>query len=224
MGPDKAKYMTEANFAVLFEIELEGWYTDESKWPQNRTVEMLRDWFNIEYHSVATDVLLETNQKEIDWDWFVCIEEMRSCIVFEVFASHHLFKSPHATLYPIFYYWFKSPIGCYFTTAKILCFLSFPQFNCRRLRRRWARKVWVQALYFRICISSMHQIRSVTERVDKSPNAILDPHFSVGACHSAVRSAVSHRYQQLSKILRIDLFQLQDLEYWWFILNYGLKA
>jgi len=31
MGPDKAKYMTEANFAVLFEIELEGWYTDESK-------------------------------------------------------------------------------------------------------------------------------------------------------------------------------------------------
>ena len=68
IGPDEAKKQIEANFDVLFENELVGWYTDESMWPQNRTVGMFRDWFEIEYHSMVTDVLMEPILKEIDWD------------------------------------------------------------------------------------------------------------------------------------------------------------
>lgn len=40
----------------LFERELEGWYLDESRWPQNRTFAMFKKWFSIEYHTVIEDL------------------------------------------------------------------------------------------------------------------------------------------------------------------------
>lgn len=43
-------------FAEVFERELWGWHTDESRWPQNRTLAMFRDWFTIELHSVVEDL------------------------------------------------------------------------------------------------------------------------------------------------------------------------
>src|SRR5947209_18551516 len=39
----------------LFEMHLEGWYTDEALWPQKRTYKTFCEWFDVEYHSMVYD-------------------------------------------------------------------------------------------------------------------------------------------------------------------------
>lgn len=43
-------------FDIIFDCELEGWHTDESAWPRNRTFAMFRDWFTFEFHSLVEDL------------------------------------------------------------------------------------------------------------------------------------------------------------------------
>ena len=43
-------------WAEIFERELEGWYIDETLWPQDRTLAMFKRWFSIEYHTVIEDL------------------------------------------------------------------------------------------------------------------------------------------------------------------------
>ncbi|WP_284620823.1 hypothetical protein, partial [Aquabacterium humicola] len=43
-------------FAEVFERELFGWHTDESAWPERRTLAMFRKWFVIEMHSTVEDL------------------------------------------------------------------------------------------------------------------------------------------------------------------------
>lgn len=43
-------------WAEIFERELEGWYVDETLWPQDRTLAMFKKWFSIEYHTVIEDL------------------------------------------------------------------------------------------------------------------------------------------------------------------------
>ena len=45
------------NHEALFESELEGWYTDETLWPGNRTLEKFREWVDVEYHTVVLDLV-----------------------------------------------------------------------------------------------------------------------------------------------------------------------
>lgn len=45
----------KANLEVLFESELEGWYTDPSLWPKKRNYALFKKWFEIECHSVLVD-------------------------------------------------------------------------------------------------------------------------------------------------------------------------
>lgn len=45
-----------ASFEELFEMELDAWYNDESLWPADRTLEMFEEWFDIEIHSMVTDM------------------------------------------------------------------------------------------------------------------------------------------------------------------------
>jgi hypothetical protein len=44
------------SYGALFEMELEGWYTDEGLWPQDRTYSMFRQWFDPELHTVLIDL------------------------------------------------------------------------------------------------------------------------------------------------------------------------
>jgi hypothetical protein len=48
--------MLKAVFAEVFEHELFGWHTDESAWPQNRTLALFQEWFDIELHSMVDDL------------------------------------------------------------------------------------------------------------------------------------------------------------------------
>ena len=45
------------NFQVLFENELEDWYTDESLWPKKRDRKTFDEWFDVEYHTVLIDTV-----------------------------------------------------------------------------------------------------------------------------------------------------------------------
>jgi hypothetical protein len=56
----------KANYQVLFEAELEGWYTDESLWPQKRTLKMFHEWFEVECHSVIEDTVGTPIEEEED--------------------------------------------------------------------------------------------------------------------------------------------------------------
>ncbi len=46
-----------ANYSVLFESELEGWYADESLWPKKRDLKIFTEWFEVECHSVVLDTV-----------------------------------------------------------------------------------------------------------------------------------------------------------------------
>ena len=43
-------------FDIIFEAELEGWYTLELAWPQQRTFAMFREWFQITLCSCIEDL------------------------------------------------------------------------------------------------------------------------------------------------------------------------
>ena len=45
------------NHVILFESELEGWYTDESLWPKKRDLKTFKEWFEIECHSMVLDTV-----------------------------------------------------------------------------------------------------------------------------------------------------------------------
>ncbi|MHB8708746.1 MAG: nucleotidyl transferase family protein [Desulfuromonadales bacterium] len=47
----------KGNYAALFESELEGWYTDESLWPQPRSLKLFHEWFEVECHSLIEDTV-----------------------------------------------------------------------------------------------------------------------------------------------------------------------
>jgi hypothetical protein len=47
----------QENHGLLFESELEGWYTDESLWPKKRNLKTFKEWFEVECHSVVLDTV-----------------------------------------------------------------------------------------------------------------------------------------------------------------------
>ncbi len=46
----------ENNFELFFEDALEGWFTDEDYWPENRDLMLFRDWFDVEVHELVIDL------------------------------------------------------------------------------------------------------------------------------------------------------------------------
>lgn len=52
---DSLEAWLKRNFAALFEMELEGWYTDPELWPARRNYQMFREWFDPECHTVLID-------------------------------------------------------------------------------------------------------------------------------------------------------------------------
>ena len=43
------------NVQLLFEEELNAWYTDPKLWPQERSLALLRQWCTLELHTVVVD-------------------------------------------------------------------------------------------------------------------------------------------------------------------------
>ena len=45
----------ESNYEIIFEEELNGWYTDPVLWPQDRSLNTFKEWCSFEFHSVVID-------------------------------------------------------------------------------------------------------------------------------------------------------------------------
>ena len=62
--PDDTRSYFEDFKEEIFEAELMGWYTDPSRWPKDRTIEMFDCWFEVEFHCMVVD--LETGRLKRD--------------------------------------------------------------------------------------------------------------------------------------------------------------
>ena len=56
-SPEDVKKWINLNYDVLFESELDGWYTDEKLWPDNRSIKLFCNWFDVECHTVIVDTV-----------------------------------------------------------------------------------------------------------------------------------------------------------------------
>lgn len=45
----------DANGEILFEEELNGWYTDPNLWPQDRSLSRFKEWCDFELHTLVLD-------------------------------------------------------------------------------------------------------------------------------------------------------------------------
>ena len=54
---DEEKELLTEFWAEIFETELNNWYTDEAVWPKRRTLEIFLQWFDLEFHTSAVDLL-----------------------------------------------------------------------------------------------------------------------------------------------------------------------
>ena len=54
---ESALQFVYSNFSELFERELEDWVVDEGLWPAGRTLKLFKEWFDIEVHSMVTDMV-----------------------------------------------------------------------------------------------------------------------------------------------------------------------
>ena len=55
-GTDDAVKWVEKRWRMFFEHILGAWIFDETTWPQNRTLKMFREWFDVEYKSLVWDM------------------------------------------------------------------------------------------------------------------------------------------------------------------------
>ena len=56
---DDAQSLIRAFSPMVFELELEGWWTEESDWPQDRSNEVFCNWFDVSLRSLVHDLVDE---------------------------------------------------------------------------------------------------------------------------------------------------------------------
>lgn len=56
---DDAQSLIRAFSPIVFELELEGWWTEESDWPQDRSYEIFSQWFEVSLRSLVHDLVDE---------------------------------------------------------------------------------------------------------------------------------------------------------------------
>jgi hypothetical protein len=61
---EDAEVIIKELYNDIFEVELSGWITDKSKWPENRTYEKFLEWFDVELHSMVFDPFEENIEKK----------------------------------------------------------------------------------------------------------------------------------------------------------------
>lgn len=62
--PEESKAFMNSMAESLFEEELAGWCTDETRWPINRTKKLFWQWFEVEIHSEVFDAVRGPIRKE----------------------------------------------------------------------------------------------------------------------------------------------------------------
>lgn len=55
-GEEWLEEILEQVFEFIFENELHAWHEDASAWPEPRTLDMFKEWFNYQVHSAIIDL------------------------------------------------------------------------------------------------------------------------------------------------------------------------
>lgn len=67
---DQAEPLIRSFSSIVFELELDGWWTEESDWPQDRSYEVFCQWFDASLHSMVHDLvdepLIDDEDDEVD--------------------------------------------------------------------------------------------------------------------------------------------------------------
>lgn len=67
-GQEDAEQWVYRRWKMFFESFLGEWYTVESWWPQQRTLKMFKEWFDVQYHSMVWDLAAGEPIAYEDWD------------------------------------------------------------------------------------------------------------------------------------------------------------
>lgn len=62
---DEGRQWVYGEFEFFFKEQLEAWWTDEESWPKNRTLEMFKEWFDIEVLSSVDNVMDDDVQEDL---------------------------------------------------------------------------------------------------------------------------------------------------------------
>jgi hypothetical protein len=54
---DDQNDILEQFYGLIFEDQLNGWWTEETDWPPNRDFAMFKEWFDVEFHSSLVDLV-----------------------------------------------------------------------------------------------------------------------------------------------------------------------
>jgi hypothetical protein len=54
---DEQTELLKEFYDLIFEVELGAWWIDAPNWPQERTFQMFREWFDVEFHSMVEDIV-----------------------------------------------------------------------------------------------------------------------------------------------------------------------
>jgi hypothetical protein len=61
---DDAQSWLRRNFKTIFEIELDGWCTDPSRWPDNRSFKTFKKYFRVHFCSSVIDLAKGAIERE----------------------------------------------------------------------------------------------------------------------------------------------------------------
>jgi len=61
---EQAESFIKDIFQDLFELELSSWIVVDEMWPENITYKMFLEWFDVEFHSMVFDSLIDDIEKD----------------------------------------------------------------------------------------------------------------------------------------------------------------
>ncbi|MEB3263046.1 MAG: hypothetical protein VKJ66_01595 [Synechococcus sp.] len=61
---DEARELLEQCWEVIFETELDSWCRDEARWPQQRSLELFEEWFELRFYPLIEDLVEEPLERE----------------------------------------------------------------------------------------------------------------------------------------------------------------
>ena len=54
---DAQEEMLKLFFGIIFEDQLNGWWTEKQDWPKKRDFALFKKWFDVELHSIVHDLV-----------------------------------------------------------------------------------------------------------------------------------------------------------------------
>jgi hypothetical protein len=63
-GEDERQLLIAQYYDMIFEDQLAGWWIEERDWPKKRDLAMFTRWFDVEFHSIAIDLVDEELRDE----------------------------------------------------------------------------------------------------------------------------------------------------------------